>query len=192
MNIGTRVSLLMLPVLLGASSTEAPSRTAPGYTASGDFLVPGDYREWIYLSSGIDMTYSKGPPMQGASMFENVFVDSVAWQTFKRTGRWPDKTMFAMEARGAASHGSINLNGQYQTSELMGVEFHVRDDARFRGGWTFFVQDSGGAKLVPTTANCYACHAAHGALQTSFTQFYPTAKAIALKAGTFKEAEATK
>ncbi len=99
--------LLLLPLLVGAISPESP-----GYTAAGDLVVPGDYREWIYLSSGIDMSYSKGPPMQGASMFDNVFVDPASWQMFKRTGHWPDKTMFAMEARGAASHGSINRNGQ--------------------------------------------------------------------------------
>ena len=182
MRVSGRMLLLLLPALLGASSLEAPS-----YTAAGDLTVPGDYREWVYMSSGIDMSYSKGPPMQGASMFDNVFVNPAAWQSFKLTGHWPDKTMFAMEARGAASHGSINRNGQFQTTELMGVEFHVRDDARFKGGWAFFVQDAGRTKLVPTTADCYSCHAAHGAVDTTFTQFYPTAKTIALKAGTFAE-----
>ena len=172
--------LLLLPLLAGAASVEAP-----GYTASGDFVPPGDFREWIYMSSGLDMSYSKGPPMQGASMFDNVFVDPTAWQAFKSTGHWPDKTMFAMEARGAASHGSINRNGHFQTMALMGVEFHVRDDARFKGGWAFFAQDGGTAKLLPQTESCYSCHTAHGAVDTTFTQFYPTAKAIALKAGTF-------
>ncbi len=69
----------------------------------------------------------------------------------------------------------------------MGVEFHLRDETRFKGGWAFFVQDGGRTKLVPTAADCYSCHAAHGAVDTTFTQFYPTAKAIALKAGTFAE-----
>ena len=172
--------LLLLPVLTGATSPGSP-----GYTASGDFIPPPDYREWIYMSSGINMSYSKEAPRQGASVFDNVFVDPAAWQTFKRSGHWPDKTMFAMEGRGAASHGSINRHGQFQTTELMGVEFHVRDDARFKGGWAFFEQDGGTAKLVPATADCYVCHAAHGAVDTTFTQFYPTAKVIALKAGTF-------
>ena len=172
--------LLLLPLLAGAAGV-----ATPGYTASGDFVAPGDYREWVFMSSGLDMSYSKGAPMQGASMFDNVFVDPAAWQAFKRSGHWPDKTMFAMEARGAASHGSINRNGQFQTTELMGVEFHVRDDARFKGGWAFFVQDGGTARAVAATADCYVCHQAHGAVDTTFTQFYPTAKAIALKAGTF-------
>ena len=63
----------------------------------------------------------------------------------------------------------------------MGVEFHVRDAARFKGGWGFFAT-SGGTKpaaLLPATAACYACHQDHGAVDTTFTQFYPTAKPIA-------------
>ena len=41
------------------------------------------------------------------------------------------------------------------------------------------------AKMIPYSAGCYACHEAHGAVDTSFTQFYPTAKPIAVKAGTY-------
>jgi hypothetical protein len=176
----------LAPLLLLALAAAAPE--GPSYAPSGDLITPADYREWIYLSSGLDMSYSKGPPMQGASMFDNVFVAPAAWQTFKHTGHWPDKTIFAMESRGAASHGSINRNGQYQTTELMGVEFHVRDEARFKGGWAFFVIDGDGpAKLVHQPASCYTCHQANGALDTTFTQFYPTAKAIAQKAGTYTE-----
>ena len=182
MNFSRCLPLLLLPVLVAASLPGTPE-----YSASGDFVPPADYRDWVFMSSGIDMSYGKGPPMQGASMFDNVFVDPASWQSFKRTGHWPDKTMFAMEARGAASHESINRNGQFQTAELMGVEFHVRDDSRFRGGWAFFVQDGDTAKLVPATADCYACHAANGAVDTTFTQFYPTAKVVAVRAGTFVE-----
>ncbi len=106
MSASRRLTLLVLPALVCAAGPEAPR-----YTAAGDFIAPGDYREWVYLSSGIDMSYSKGPPMQGQSMFDNVFVDPAAWRAFKRTGHWPDKTMLAMETRGAATHGSINRNG---------------------------------------------------------------------------------
>ena len=39
------------------------------------------------------------------------------------------------------------------------------------------------AVLLPATADCYACHQAHGAVDTTFTQFYPTAKAVAVAKG---------
>ena len=168
-------------VLTGAGRLEGPR-----YDTRGDFIPPGDYREWVYMSSGLDMSYSDGPPMRGQSMFDNVFVDPAAWSAFKTTGYWPDKTMFALESRSAVSHGSINRNGQYQTAERMGLEYHVRDDARFKGGWAFFaLHDDGRTKFIPTSATCYACHREHGAVDTTFTQFYPTARAIAEHKGTF-------
>ena len=38
--------------------------------------------------------------------------------------------------------------------------------------------------MIPRTATCYACHEAHGAVDTTFTQFYPVARAVAARAGT--------
>ena len=161
---------------------------APAYTPGGDLLPPTDYREWVYLSSGLDMSYSDKPSMMDHSMFDNVFVDPASWAAFRQTGHWPDKTMMVLETRVADSHGSINKHGQYQTENLMGVEVHVRDEARFKGGWGFFRLDGPApAKLIPYDAECYACHQAHGAVDTTFTQFYPTAKPIAVKAGTFRD-----
>ena len=159
----------------------------PHYTPSGDLIPPADYRDWIYLSSGLDMSYSADPAMAGMSMFDNVFAEPTAWQGFKRTGHWPDQTMLVMEVRGATSHGSINRHGQFQ-ADKMGEEIHVRDQARFKGGWAFFSLDgAGAARLVDFGASCYACHQKNGAVDTSFVQFYPTAKAIAASLGTFPE-----
>ena len=172
--------LLLLPLAGPARGAE------PAYTAAGELIPPADYREWIYMSSGLDMNYSDLPAMMGHSMFDNVFVEPSAWQAFKKTGHWPDKTLFVLEVRGANSKGSINKHGQYQTEERMGFEAHVRDEARFKGGWGFFaLNDAAPAKQIPYAAPCYACHQQHGAVDTTFTQFYPTAKPIAVKAGTY-------
>jgi len=177
----------LLAVLLAA----AGATDGPRYTAGGDLVVPADYRTWVFMSAGIDMSYSDQPAMQGQSMFDNVFVDPAAWDAFKASGHWPDKTMFALENRGAATKGSINKLGQYQTQDVMGVEFHVHDEARFKGGWGFFaVDDHGAGKFIPYAASCYACHLAHGAVDTTFTQFYPTARPIAAGHGTYHEKDA--
>lgn len=176
-------SALLALALLGGGEAGA----APVYTADGNLVPPADYREWIYMSSGLDMSYTEGAAADH-SMFDNVFVDPASWAEFKKTGHWPDKTMFVLEVRGAQSHGSINKNGQYQTEDLMGVEAHIRDEARFKGGWGFFRFDGAApAKLISYDAQCYACHLAHGAVDTTFSQFYPTAKPIAVKAGNYKE-----
>jgi hypothetical protein len=74
-----------------------------------------------------------------------------------------------------------------ETEELMGLESHVRDESRFKGGWGFFAASGDGtAALIPTTAPCCTCHQAHGAVDTTFTHFYPLAKPFAEKAGNFR------
>ena len=176
------MALLALPVTCGAA--DAPT---PRFGTDGRLDRPTDYREWVYLSTGLDMSYSEGRPEPGHSVFDNVFVDPASWGTFKRTGRWPDGSMFVLEVRDASSAGSILKQGSYQTEEVVDLEVHVRDDARFPGGWGFFsFEGQGPAALLPKTERCYACHEAHGAVDTTFTQFYPTARAIASRAGTFR------
>jgi hypothetical protein len=177
------LAALLLSTAPGA--TDAPG--GPRYTAEGALLPPADYREWVYLSSGLDMSYVEGASMQGHSMFDNVFVEPAAWAGFKQSGHWPDRTMFVLEIRAASAEGSILKQGLYQTDGLMGLEMHVRDEARFAGGWGFFTLDgTAPATVLPHTERCYACHEAHGAVDTTFTQFYPTARPIAVKAGTFR------
>ncbi len=68
----------------------------------------------------------------------------------------------------------------------MGAEAHVRDEARFKGGWGFFSFDTAGtpAAEIPHGATCYACHQQHAAVDTTFVQFYPTLLPIATKLGT--------
>jgi hypothetical protein len=67
----------------------------------------------------------------------------------------------------------------------MNLEIHVKDKARFADrfadGWAFFVSSDGkqAGTLMPGSANCYSCHRDHGAVDTTFVQFYPTLLPIA-------------
>jgi len=161
------------------------SAQTPTYTADGRLLFPENYREWIYLTSGVDMSYSPNRMAMDHSMFDNVFVAPDAYKAFLATGTWPDKTMLVLEARVAGSNASINKSGHFQTSELMGREVHVKDTSRFSGGWAFFSFDElAPSKQVPTEAACYSCHGQHAAVDTTFVQFYPTLLEIAKKKGT--------
>lgn len=156
----------ILSSMIAASGASQPETAgvihAPAYESDGRLQLPAQYREWIYLSTGFDMSYS--PRQQaGHSMFDNVFVEP-----------------------GARDKGSINQGGHYQSTELMGVEVHVKDTARFAGGWGFFAFDEGKspATQIPPAASCYTCHAAHAAVDTTFVQFYPTLLPIATAKGT--------
>jgi Cytochrome P460 len=159
---------------------------AAQYTASGDLIFPKDYREWVFLTSGVNMTYSDAPSGMDHDMVDNVFVDPQSWQAFKKTGNWPDGTVMIKEPRLGANEGSISKGGTFQTEEVFNLEVHVKDSKRFKGGWAFFVHSAEQpAEVIPSDAACYSCHTANGAVDTTFVQFYPTAKPVAVKAGTF-------
>src|SRR3712207_727338 len=79
------------------------------YAPDGKLLFPADYREWIFLSSGLGMTY--GPAADAAGrpqMFDNVFVNRESYREFMATGKWPERTMFVLEIRSGEEHVSIN------------------------------------------------------------------------------------
>ena len=182
------LSGIILCSLAALYSKGATAASGPEYTSDDQLKFPEHYREWVYLTSGFDMSYNPAMNMDH-HMFDNVFVNPEAYKTFVETGTWPDKTMLVLEARKAQSKGSINKAGNYQDGDVMGVEVHVKDEARFAGKWAFFGFDEAKtAKMVPTTASCYSCHAEHAAVDTTFVQFYPTLLPIAQAKGTLSPA----
>jgi len=198
MNTKPLLALIALAILLVVASRpysapalapQAPSNSnAPSYTSAGELRFPEHYREWVYLSTGFDMSYNPAMNMDH-HMFDNVFVNPEAYHSFLQTGTWPDKTIFVLEARGAESKGSINQAGQYQGSSVMGLEVHLKDESRFPGKWAFFGFDEGQlGKIFPTTASCYSCHQQHAAVDTTFVQFYPTLLPISTAKHTLSDA----
>ncbi|MBB3859502.1 hypothetical protein GGQ88_000742 [Novosphingobium hassiacum] len=170
----------------GSAGMAAEPNAEPRYTDNGELILPADYRDWIFLTSGVNMNYSDELLNMGHEMVDNVFVNPASWKMFKAAGRWPDGTIFVKEGRVGSSKGSINKSGIFQTERRFDLEIHVRDSKRFKGGWGFFVNVADRpARVLPASASCYTCHEKNGALDTTFTQFYPTAKPIAEKAGTF-------
>jgi Cytochrome P460 len=188
----TAKAVMLLSTALGSMPALGQKATTPHspleYTSDAQLKLPEDYREWIYLTSGFDMSYSPGSQMAGHHMFDNVFVNPEAYKAFVKTGTWPDQTMLVLEVRNAEGRGSINQKGNYQGAP-MGLEVHVKDEARFPGKWAFFgFNGSKTGKMVPLSADCYSCHASHGAVDTTFVQFYPTLLPIATNKGTLDPA----
>jgi Cytochrome P460 len=160
----------------------------PSYTSDGRMQFPSNYREWIFLSSDLDMSYTPSSDMGGMrtdSAFGNVFVNPEAYRAFRTTGIWPDKTMLVLEHHRAGSNASINKAGHFQADALPEIEVHVKD-SRFVGRWAFFsFGDGQPATEIKHSASCYSCHHQHGATDTTFVQFYPTLIDIAKAKGTY-------
>jgi hypothetical protein len=177
------LAAVLFPLTAFVQNARAPTE-GPEYTSDAQLKLPEHYRDWVYLSSGFDMSYTPAMQMSDHHMFDNVFVNPDSYKAFAKAGMWPDKTVLVLELRGAEGKGSINQKGNYQGT-LMELEVHVKDEARFPGKWAFFGFDgSNTAKIIPSSADCYSCHAAHGVVDTTFVQFYPTLLPSATSKGT--------
>ncbi len=178
------VSILLL-VPAGFLLNAVPAPSSPDYTRDGELKLPRNYRQWVYLTTGFDMSYNPNATQMDHHMFDNVFVNPEAYSAFLTNGTWPDKAMLVLETRMAEGKGSINQRGNFQGTGVAGIEIHVKDGARFPGKWAFFIFDNAKtAKMVPTDMPCYSCHAEHGAVDTTFVQFYPTLLPLAKSKGT--------
>ena len=160
----------------------------PRYAATGELIRPADFREWMFLTSGLGMTYNQPTGAARTPNFTNVYVNPSSYRAFMKTGTWPDKTMLILEIRASSSEGSINKGGHFQ-SNLVVIEAAVKDESRFEGKWAYF--DFGRdmkpqVSALPRTERCYACHADNGAVDNTFVQFYPTLLEVATKMGTVK------
>jgi hypothetical protein len=178
----------MKPVVLALAACSALMAQGPEFNAAGKLMRP-NYREWIYLSSGLGMTYSAESKSEPS--FDNVFVSPAAYREFLSTGHWPEKTMFVLEVREASSHGSINQGGHFQ-SGLIAIEAEVKDSAKYPDKWAFFsFGDKPGApgataRMIPNGSVCQTCHGKNAAVENTFVQFYPTLIEVARKFGTLK------
>jgi hypothetical protein len=168
-----RILIAALGTMAAAFAGVALAQQTPAlaYTVDGKMIQPKDYRTWIYLSTGFDMSYAEGAA-GAAHTFDNTFVNREAYDGFLKTGVWPDKTVMVLEVRGTGGENPLNKKGEFQ-GDTRGMEVHVKDASK--GGWAFygFGKDGAPAVIMAKTASCYSCHQEHGAVDTTFVQFYP-------------------
>ena len=190
--------LIAIIAVACGTAAYAQQPATPQYTSAGELIRPTDFREWVFVTSGLGMTYNQPAPQptSGAVVpvrtpnFTNVYVNLASYRAFMKTGQWPDQTMFILEIRASTSEGSINKGGHFQTN-LVVIEASVKDETRFPGKWAYF--DFGRdmkthVAALPRTERCYACHADNAAVDNTFVQFYPTLVEAATKMGTMKAA----
>jgi hypothetical protein len=171
--------LAVAALLASAGALAQESATTPETMA-----VPANYRQWVFLTASLDLNYTTAVA-PGQHMLDNVYVNPEAYAAFQKTATWPVGTILIKENRLAASAGTLSKAGYFQAA-IKNLEIHIKDGARFAGKWSFFKSEDGKAPaaLQPLSATCYACHQDHGAVDTTFVQFYPTLMPVARDKGT--------
>jgi hypothetical protein len=180
------LALLYIAAFTVTAGGQVPE-AGPRYVNGMNLVRPADYREWVFISSGLGMEYNPMPGQQEGQSFGNVFVNPSSYRAFMKTGKWPDRTVFVLEFRASTGEGSINKAGRFQ-AQLVGLEAEVKD-ARFPDGWGFFNFSQKGsivntAEPLPLSAGCAECHTKNTAVERTFVQFYPTLMDVARKMGT--------
>jgi hypothetical protein len=175
-----------------ALSAQQPAVDGPQYVNGNNLVRPANYREWVFVGSGLGLTYDQGA--NSSTTFTNVFVNPAAYRAFMNTGHWPDKSVFVLEFRASATEGPPNTSGRFQT-RLVGLEAEVKD-SRFPDGWAFYnfrlkaeataIADSVPPLAGQDVASCVECHTKNTAVERTFVQFYPTLLDVARAKGTVK------
>src|SRR5690242_13691436 len=101
--------------------------TAAKAQDSEPMAVPADYRQWVFLTSSLDLDY-RTTAEHSHHMLDNVFVDPASYQAFLKSGAWPDKTIMIKENRFAESTGTLSKAGQFQAG-LRDLEIHIKNQA---------------------------------------------------------------
>jgi hypothetical protein len=185
-----RIRLASAAVVAVAAITFTASGAAPD--ASAPLQRPDDLRDLVFLTSGHGMAYGPARALAGASPpFTNVYVTRDGYRSFMQAGVWPEGTAFFLEIRQGLEGVSITSTGQSQ-GNLLRIEAAVKDSKRNpEGGWAYFDFGAGGkdktARMLPKTESCYECHSKHGAVEWTFTQFYPEQFAVAQARGTVRK-----
>ena len=104
-----------LALTAAVHATAAPL-TVHNSPPADELIRPSDFREWMFVTSGLGMTYNQPTGAARTPNFTNVYVNPSSYRAFMKTGQWPDKTMFILEIRASTSEGSINKGGHFQSN----------------------------------------------------------------------------
>jgi hypothetical protein len=169
-----------LPALAAALLTGAAPVTGPGprWTADGALIRPDSVDRWIAVGTSLGLGYNDPTSAEAGRfqpLFHRVYLEPRAYETARRTGRFPRGTMLALVMAPATARVAPARQGVF-ADRVTRLEVAVKDPGRFPGGWAFFFFGAGvagpTARAFPPE-RCARCHADHGARDNVFVQFYP-------------------
>jgi hypothetical protein len=159
-------------------------RYLPEYTKEGDLILPKNFNEWVYVGSPLTPNALNGGKANFPE-FHNVYIEPGSYEIFKKTGEFPEKTIFFKELQ--LTHPAQNPDGSrtepsgrgYFPGKLNGADVTVKDTKRYAdtGGWGYYNFNHHEPKAATAKAKpkseCAFCHIASAKKDDVWTQFYP-------------------
>jgi hypothetical protein len=175
-------------------AADVPASHRPRYTAAGLLEAPKDFRSWVFVGADLapDFRSSGTESRQAASatdsktpkkddVFHNIYINPESYETYIRTGTFPDPTMLVLEV--FTEEKDVNgAAGIRFASKRIALWAAVKDRNRPGGGvpWAYYSfplddksRPTKPAKSFPD-ASCYDCHLKRASKDNVWVQFYPT------------------
>lgn len=155
---------------------ETTSR-APQYGPGGELQRPTDIDTWVFLGTSLNMASADKAAHPHQHLMNNVFIEPLAYSTFRNTGEFPEGTMTAILIYSARADGA-QAPGGLLPDKLQAFEMSVKDSRRFpKTGWAFYNFGPDGYSAQPQPQDtCYHCHKEHAETELVFGQYYPVLK----------------
>lgn len=162
----------------------ARKRYLPEYTESGDLILPKNFNEWVFVGSPLTPNALNNGKANFPE-FHNVYIEPVSYEIYKKTGEFPEGTIFFKELQ--LTLPAQNPDGSrtepsgrgYFGGKLNGADVTVKDTKRYADthGWGYYnfnhhEPKAKTAKLQPKS-ECAFCHIASAKKDDVWTQFYP-------------------
>ena len=150
----------------------APAATPARFDGTR-LVLPVGYDVWPLVGSSLGLSYSKRAD-SGPGTFHRVYINPSSYDAYKRTGQFPEGTIFVLESYDAQERKSIAKGGGFEGARV-GVDASVKDSARYPQGWAYFDFNNGAAPTASAFPDdrCHSCHKADGQVDSVFVQFYP-------------------
>jgi hypothetical protein len=183
-------AVIMTSALLAQwlSSTSAQTQTRPRYlpeyTASGDLVLPKNFREWVYVGSPLTPNALNGGEA-GFPEYHNVYIEPGSYEIYKQTKQFPEGTILFKElqltlpAQFADGSRTEPSGRGFFGGKFNGADVTVKDTKRYADthGWGYYnfnhhEPKAPTAKVRPLE-ECAFCHIESAKKDDVWTQFYP-------------------
>lgn len=167
-------------------------RYLPEYAADGSLKLPKSWRNWVFIGAPVTPN-ALNNGQASFPEFHNVYIEPGSYAIYKRTGEFPEGTIFFKELQlvlpGEYPDGSrTEPSGRgYFPGKYNGADVTVKDTKRYAatGGWGYYNfnhHEPKAATAMPRPKDeCASCHIANAKNDDVWTQFYPLLDNLALE-----------
>jgi hypothetical protein len=177
-----------------AVQTESASgRYLPEYLPDGSLLLPKNWHSWVFVGAPLTPNALNGGQATFPE-FHNVYMEPGSYAIYKRTGVFPEGTIFFKELQLTLPPAEFPDGSRTEPSgrgyfggPFNGADVGVKDTKRYAasGGWGYYSfnhhEPKAPSAMLKPKEECAACHIAHAKKDDVWTQFYPLLDNISIK-----------